>query len=90
MTFIILFDDRGLCFGFNLSCRDQSIDLKCGLFVWYADHLVHGIEINLRTTCGLFIVVLTGLLCPYLIGYFSLVFFLYLTCYFITDQWCAK
>ena len=51
---------------------------------------MHGIEMNFRTTCGFFIVILTGLLCLYLIGSLLSVFFLYLTCYFISDQGCAQ
>ena len=46
-----------------------------------ADHLsgfylVHGMERNFRTTYGFLIVILTGLLCLYLIGLLLLVFFI--------------
>ena len=47
-------------------------------------YLVHVIERNFRTTCGFFIVILTNLLCLYLIGSLWSVFFY--TCYSVTDQ----
>ena len=34
LSIFILFDDWGLWFCFNVLCRNQSIDLRCGSFVW--------------------------------------------------------
>lgn len=52
-------------------------------------YLVHVIERNFRATCGFSIVILTSLLCLYLIGSFLSVLFLYLTWYAISTQVCA-
>ena len=78
-------------FAFVLMYHVETSQLIC-----CADHLsefylVHGIERNFETTCGFFIVILTGPLCLYLIGsLLSVFFFLYLTCYSISDQGCAQ
>ena len=33
LSVTILLDDGGLCFRFNVSCIDRSLDLQCGPFV---------------------------------------------------------
>ena len=60
---------------------------ETGILICSADHLsgfylVHSTERN--------IVILTGLLCLYLIGSFLSVLFLYLTCCSIPAQGCAQ
>ena len=69
-------------FALLLMCHGETSQL-----IFSADHLsgfylVHSIERN--------IVILTGLLCLYLIGSFLSVLFLYLTCYSIPAQEYAQ
>ena len=64
--------------------------LICGADRLSGFYLVLGIKRNFRTTCGFFIVILTGLSGLCLIGSLLSGFFLYLTCFSITDQECAK
>ena len=69
-------------FAFVLMCHGETSQLTSSVDHLYGFYLVHGIEKNF--------VILTGLLCRYLIGSFLLVLFLYLTCYSISGQGCAQ
>ena len=79
---------------FCSTIKDFALEIShliCRVDLLSEFYLVHGIERNFRTTCGFFVVILTGLLCLYLIGYLlSSVFLLYLTYYSVTVQLCVK
>ena len=77
-------------FVFVLMCHGKTSQLICSADHLSGIYLVHGIESSFRTTCGFFIVILTGLLCIYLTGSFLSVLFLYLNCYSISAQGCAQ
>ena len=69
-------------FAFVLMYHGETSQLICSVDHLSVFYLVHSIESN--------IVILTGLLCLYLIGSFLSVLFLYLTCYSISAQGCAQ
>ena len=76
---IILFKDD---FAFVLMYHGETSQLICSADHLSGFYLMHSIERN--------IVILTGLLCLYLIGSFLSVLFLYLTCYSISAQGSAQ
>ena len=86
LIFCLMIED----FAFVLMHHGETSQSICSADQLSAFYLVHGIEKNFRTTCGFFTVILTGLLCLYLKESLWLVFFLYLTCYSISDQWCIQ
>ena len=62
-------------FTFVLIRHGETSQLICSAERLSRFYLVHGIERNFRTTCVFFIVILTGILCLYLIGSLLPVFF---------------
>ena len=62
-------------FAFVLMCHGETSQLSCSVDHFSGFYLVHGTEINFRTACGFFIVILTVLLCLCLIGSLLSVFF---------------
>ena len=73
LQIIILFDDED--FAFVLMHHGGTSQLICCADHLSGFYLVHGIERNFRTSCVSFVVILTGLLCPYLIRFLLPVFF---------------
>ena len=69
-------------FAFVLMYHGETSQLICSADHLSGFYLVHSIVRN--------IVILTGLLCLYLIGSFLSVLVLYLTCYSIPAQGCAQ
>ena len=78
LLFCLMIED----FAFVLMYHGETSQLICSADHLSGFYLVHSIERN--------IVILTGLLCLYLIGSFLSVLFLYLTCYSIPAQGCAQ
>ena len=78
LLFCLMIED----FAFVLMYHGETSQLICSVDHLSGFYLVHSIERN--------IVILTGLLCLYLVGSFLLVLFLYLTCYFISAQGSAQ
>ena len=76
--FFLIIED----FDFVFMYHGETSQLICSADHLSGFYLVHSIERN--------IVILTGLLCLYLIGSFLSVLFLYLTCYSIPAQGCAQ
>ena len=77
LLFCLMIED----FAFVLMYHGETMEI-CSADHLSGFYLVHSIERN--------IVILTGLLCLYLIGSFLSVLFLYLTCYSIAAQGCAQ
>ena len=78
LLFCLMIED----FAFVLMYHGETSQLVCSADNLSGFYLVHSIESN--------IVILTGLLCLYLIGSFLSVLFLYLTCYSISAQGCGQ
>ena len=78
LLFCLMIED----FAFVSMYHGETSQLICRANHLSGFYLVHSIERN--------IVILTGLLCLYLIGSFLSVLFLYLTCYSIPAQGCTQ
>ena len=78
LLFCLMIED----FAFVLMYHAENSQLICSADHLSGFYLVHSIERN--------IVILTTLLCLYLIGSFLSVLLLYLTCYSISAQGCAQ